>query len=418
MDGHNDTMSRIIDDETWQPIINIGEVTDLHIDIPKLKEGRMNVAFFASFTSGYYGDTCKSLSRNLSLINALYFTAKENPDSFRITTSVDEIFRAVKDNKIAAVATIEGAYAINESNHIELLKQFHDLGIRVIAPTWNYSNSIGEGCNRVYGDDEKTPSYGGLTKLGESVIKEMNKLGILIDVSHLSEETFWDIINITNSPVIASHSGVYNLRNHQRNLKDDQLIAIKKNGGVVGVVLYPGFLSDKERVDVSDFADHIDYIVNLIGIDYVGLGSDFDGAQMLVDLKDASQMYKITDELISRGYVESDIEKILGKNILRVLYKAQENGNYKSNSIRANIGYSHDMLTIDLEDRYEEIQRIRVIIDGIESKTMDIDIDRDAFIIHCKARKTLVERFHVITFETNIGRYTEITNREDFKKLL
>ena len=183
VDGHNDTMTKVVDKDTWLPIIDIGETTKLNIDIPKLKEGGINVGFFASFTPGYYGNNAKSLSRNLALINALYYTAKQNPTTFQITTSVDEINKTIKYNKLAAVPTIEGAYAINEINYEKLLKQFYDLGIRVIAPTWNYSNAIGEGCNRVYGDDKNRPSNGGLTKLGERVIEEMNRLGILIDVS-------------------------------------------------------------------------------------------------------------------------------------------------------------------------------------------------------------------------------------------
>ena len=416
VDGHNDTMAKVVDKNTWLPIIDIGKQTDFHIDIPKLEEGGLNVAFFASFTPGYYGNNSKSLSRNLALINALYYTAKQNSDTFQITTTVDDIYKAIENKRIAAVPTIEGAYAIDEMNYKELLKQFYDLGIRVIAPTWNYSNAIGEGCNRIYGDDKNTPSNGGLTKLGERVIEEMNKLGILIDVSHLSEETFWDIINITKSPVIASHSGVYSLKNHQRNLKDYQLEAIKQNGGVVAVVLFTNFLSDKDDVYIKDFVNHIDYIVNFIGIDYVGIGSDFDGAQMPTDLKDASQMYKITDELINRGYSESDIEKVLGKNILRVLSKAQENGIYKPNTIKVNIKYSDENIIINFEDGELDIHNSKVIIDGLEFKT--INIDTETLIIYCDIKELSYERFHVITFEDDFGRYTEIANIGGFKKIL
>lgn len=418
VDGHNDTMEKIIDKDTWQPVIDIGKPTEFHIDIPKLLEGGINAAFFASYTSGYNGNNTKSLSRNLALINALYYTANNNPETFQITTTVDDIYKAAKDNKIAAVPTIEGAYAIDEMNYLGLLRQFYDLGIRVIAPTWNYSNAIGEGCNRTYGDIEKTPSSGGLTKLGESVIEEMNNLGILVDVSHLSEETFWDIIDITKSPVIASHSGVYNLRNHQRNLKDEQLKAIKKNGGVVAVVLYTNFLSDKDEVYIKDFVDHIDYIVNLIGIDHVGLGSDFDGAKMPVDLKDASQMYKITDELIDRGYNNEDIEKILGKNILRVLDKAQKNGNYNPKIIGASISYSDKMLIINYDDEDIDIYNPKIIVDGIEIEIKASIINTKISTIYCKIKKTLNEKFHVITFETNNGRYTQIINSVHPKKIL
>ncbi|MDR7871450.1 MAG: dipeptidase [Tissierellaceae bacterium] len=396
-DGHNDTMMKIIDEETWLPVADMGQHTDNHIDIPKMIEGGLNVAFFASFTPGYYGNVPRSLSRNLALINALYFTANNNPDTFQITNTVDEIENAVKDNKIAAVPTIEGAYAIDEFNYKELLKQFYDLGIRVIAPTWNYSNAIGEGCNRVYGDDDKTPSEGGLTKLGEKVIEEMNKLGILIDVSHLAEETFWDVIKVSKSPLIASHSGVYNLRNHQRNLKDDQLLAIKENSGVVSVVLFPNFLSDKDEVYIKDFVDHIDYIVNLIGIDHVGIGSDFDGAEMPLDLKDASEMYKITEELIVRGYIEEDIEKILGKNILRVLNEAQKIGEYDKKALKGNIQYNDGMITLKFDNNMDiDVNKCQMVIDGV---LFESGINADSSKIIHKLKEGLTEKFHVITFQ-------------------
>ncbi|NLY46649.1 MAG: membrane dipeptidase [Tissierella sp.] len=414
VDGHNDTMMKIIDEETWLPIINIGKSTEYHIDIPKLQEGGINLGFFASFTEGYYGNDAKSLSRNLALINALIFTYENNPDTFEIVTSIDEVNKAIENNKVGALPTIEGAYGINEENYLELLKQFYDLGIRAIAPTWNYSNHIGEGCSRAYGDSDNTPSEGGLTNLGKKVIEEMNKLGILVDVSHLAEETFWDVIRISKSPIIASHSGVYNLKKHQRNLKDDQLKAIKENGGVVGVVLFPNFLSDKKEVYIKDFVDHIDYIVNLIGIDYVGIGSDFDGAKMPLDLKDSSEMYKITDELIQRGYDDEAIEKILGKNILRVLKEVQQSGSYYLEALEGEIIYKDDELILNMSKKIDlNVVNSRIIIDGIAYEA-NIDIERT--YIFLKIEELLKEKFHVVSFEIEdhgmIQRYTKIIHRD------
>lgn len=409
VDGHNDTMMKVIDEETWLPIIDIGKSTDNHIDIPKLIEGGVHVAFFASFTSGYYGNEAKSLSRNLALINALYFTAENNQDTFQIATTVDEIKEAVQDHKIAAVPTIEGAYAIDEKNYVELLKQFYDLGIRVIAPTWNYSNAIGEGCGKIYGDEDQTPSHGGLTELGKKVVEEMNGLGQVVDVSHLAEETFWDIIKITNSPLIASHSGVYHLKNHQRNLKDSQLQAIKENGGVVGVVLFPKFLSDKEEVYVKDVVDHMDYIVDLIGIDHVGIGSDFDGAAMPLDLEDSSKMYKITDELIHRGYSEADIKKIVGENMLRVLEECQERARYHPSILAWDIQYTDQKFILNVKDMDFDRIKSKIIIDGIvHQPTMDTETST----IFYEIQEPLKEKFHVVTFEIHNGediqRYTNI----------
>lgn len=412
VDGHNDTMMKIIDEESWLPIVDIGKPTEFHIDITKLQKGEVNVGFFASFTEGYYGNDAKSLSRSLALINALHFTAKNNLDTFKIVTSVEEIRNAVKENKIGALPTIEGAYGINQENYLELLKQLYDLGIRAIAPTWNYSNYIGEGCSRVYGDTDNTPSEGGLTNLGEKVIGEMNKLGILIDISHLAEETFWDVIKISKSPIIASHSGVYNLKKHQRNLNDDQLKAIKENGGVVGLVLFPNFISAKKEVYIKDFVDHIDYIANFIGVDYVGIGSDFDGAKMPIDLEDSSQMYKITNELITRGYLDEDIEKILGKNILRVLDKVQGISSYNIKNKEGDIEYIDQVFKLNLgeEDNLDiHTAKLKVIINGIAYED-SISIE-NSYIIY-KLSKPLAENFNVVTFEIHyekdIKRFTKI----------
>lgn len=401
VDGHNDTMMKILDEETWLPIVDIGNITDNHIDIPKLLDGGINVAFFAAFTEGYYGNDTRSISRILALINALYFTAKNNPDTFQIVTTVNEINNTVKENQIAALTTIEGLYGLNEENYLDLLNQFYDLGIRVIAPTWNYSNNIGEGCNKVYGDTAKTPSEGGLTKLGEKVIEEMNKLGIVVDVSHLSEETFWGVIKNTKSPIIASHSGVYNLRNHSRNLKDDQLSAIKENGGVVSVVLFPCFISDKDRVYIKDFVDHIDYIVSLIGIDHVGIGSDFDGAQMPIDLYDSSQMYKITDELISRGYKECDIEKILGGNLLRVLQEVQNIGMSNIEGLEGDIQYFGHELKVKTNKSIDlDVVNLKVIINGKSFKPI---VDNENLSISYHLDEPLSEKFYVVSFQVNEG---------------
>lgn len=408
VDGHNDTMMKIIDEETWLPVLDIGKLTDNHIDIPKLLDGGINVAFFASFTEGYYGNDTRSISRSLALINALYFTAKNNPDTFQIARTVNDINNNIRNNKISALATMEGAYGVNEGNYLELLKQFYDLGIRVIAPTWNYSNHIGEGCNKIYGDIDNTPSQGGLTKLGVKVIEEMNKLGILVDVSHLAKATFWDVIRTTKAPIIASHSAVYNLRKHQRNLKDDQLKAIKENDGVVSVVLFPNFLSDKKEVHIKDFVDHIDYIVKLIGIDHVGLGSDFDGASMPIDLENSSKMYRITDELINRGYKEEDIEKILGGNLLRVLGKVQAKGLYNV-GLEGDINYSGNELKLRINKDFNlDLVNSKIIINGISYKTI---VDTESSSIFYKLDKALSEKFYLVSFQIDDGINTQRCTR-------
>lgn len=416
VDGHNDTMLKIIDDKTWLPKINIGKNTDNHIDIPKLVEGGLNVPFFAAFTSGYYNDIQKSISRTLALINALYWTENNNIDSFKIANSVENIKEIVAEGKIAAIPTIEGAYSLDENNAIELLRQYYDLGIKVVGFNWNYSNDLGEGCSKTYNDPDKTPSSGGLTKLGEKVALEMNKLGMIIDVSHMAESTFWDIINVSKMPIIASHSGVYALRNHPRNLKDEQLKALAKNGGVIGIVLASSFLTDGEFAYVKDYVDHIDYAVNLIGIDHVGIGSDFDGTYLPDDIENSSELYKIVEELNNRGYKDDDIEKILGKNMLRVLKNVQSAAEYQAEKNKLNLCITPDfkmgeiiedstpLLVAHLKniDKLEiEDLDFKIIVDGISYKGI---YDKKSFTMGLKLKQKLTEKFHVITFQVSDNR--------------
>ncbi len=425
IDSHNDTMMTVIDEETWLPKINIGENTRNHIDIPKLKTGGLDVPFFAAYTAGYYDNDPKSLSRTLALINALYWTERNNRDTFKIVKRTEDIEKIVMDRKIAAVSTIEGGYSFNEDNAIELLNQYYDLGVRVVGFNWNYSNYLGEGSSRKYGDLKKTPSSGGLTKLGEKLAIEMNRLGMVIDVSHMAESTFWDIINISKAPIIASHSGAYSLRNHPRNLTDEQLKALAKNRGVIGIVFYPNFLTNSNSAYIKDYVDHIDYVVNLIGIEHVGIGSDFDGATLPQDIKDSSELYKVTEELIRRGYKKEDIEKLLGKNTLRVLKEVQSISKHNSKNSKKNVFIipelqmggivlnSVPLLTAKIENlNGEEIDeaRSRVIVDGISYKARYNEKTSSLFI---KIKKPLKEKFHVVTFEVwdnkgNVQRETRI----------
>src|SRR5690625_104298 len=320
VDSHIDTFMHTLDDITWLPETDIGEETPFDFDIPKAQAGGLDVPYMAAYTPGYHENTPRSISQTLAKLNVLYWTEDNNQEELNITTSYSEIEQAVREGKIAAVPTIEGGYSMEENNAIELLHQYNDLGVKAFGFTWNHSNALGEGANRAYPDG--TPSEGGLTDLGEEVAKEMNEIGMMIDVSHMAESTFWDVIEVSDDPVIATHSGVNELHDHQRNLTDEQLEALAENGGVLGIVFYPVFLGGNY---VSDIVDHIDHAVDVMGIDHVALGSDFDGADMPEDLQDASELYKITDELQNRGYSNEDIKKILGENHLRVLEEV-ENG--------------------------------------------------------------------------------------------
>ncbi|WP_043931881.1 dipeptidase [Bacillus sp. EB01] len=414
VDSHNDTMMKAVNPTTWLPETDIRGNTDFHIDIPKLQAGGLNVPFFAAYTSGYYGNNPRSISRTLALINALYWTEERNSDVLEITTSLKEIEKVRRDGKIAAVPTVEGAYSLEEHNAIELLHQYYDLGIRALGFTWNYSNALGEGANRVYGDTTRTPSPAGLTELGKEVAQEMNKLGMLIDVSHLSEASFWDVIEVSKAPIMATHSGASSLREHARNLTDEQLKALAENGGVVGVVFYPDFLKygyPTEKVYIKDYVDHIEHAVKVAGIDHVALGSDFDGGPLPTDIKDASELYKVTEELVRRGYSQQDIEKLLGKNTLRLLKDVEkaaehtpaEAGQGLTITPALKMGETVPSNTPLLTAKLERINgapidasSLRVIVDGIPYSP---EFNKETSTISLQLKEPLKEKFHVVTFE-------------------
>lgn len=403
VDSHNDTMMKTLDENTWLPILDIRKNTDLHIDIPKLRAGNIKVSYFAAYSSAFYGRPNTSASRTLALLNALYYTEKNNGDVFKIVKTYNELEKAVLDKKIAAVPTIEGAYSFTKDNSRDLLKQYYDLGVRAIGFTWNYSNELAEGLYGSFGDKDGTLSPKGLTSLGKDMVRDLNDLGIIIDVSHLSQDSFYDVIGLTRSPIIASHSGAISVFEHARNLTDDQLLKIKENNGVVGLVYHEEFVNGEGTSYVKNLVDHMDYMVNLIGIDHVGLGSDFDGARLPKDLEDSSKVYRITDELVKRGYGDEDIKKILGKNHLRV-YKENEYNMAEVKKIENlkitpyfNMGESLskdiEVLSARVNGNTENI-KFRGIINGVEKK---VELRGDKLTIYLD--EDLTEKFYVVSFE-------------------
>ncbi|MDY0235618.1 MAG: dipeptidase [Gudongella sp.] len=403
VDSHNDTMMKIVDEETWLPIIDIRENTSLQVDIPKMKKGNFDVAYFAAYSSAFYGNPNRSVSRTLALINGLYYTQKRNQDQFSISPSVEKIKYTLDNKKIAGVPAIEGAYFITSENGEEILNQYYDLGVRSIGFTWNYSNALGEGLHKAFGDKNGTRSPVGLTPLGIKTIERMNNLGIIVDVSHLSPASFWDVIKNSKTPIIASHSGAYSVNPHVRNLYDDQIKAVGENGGVIGVVYHDEFVKTIETASVAYIVDHIDYIVNLIGIDHVGLGSDFDGANLPKDLPDASKLGLIVDELVLRGYSDEDIEKICSKNHLRVLQEVEALSEKKISIDNHNIypyfimGEKFDTKTPLFRARItgdkKDIQ-YKFIINGIA-----YNIEPNGEMLEFQINEPLKEKFYVVSFE-------------------
>jgi membrane dipeptidase len=308
-DGHCDTVLDIFNKKR-----SLGEKSDYsHLDIPRMKKGGVNVQFFAAFIEEIYKPNA-SLKRTLQLIDCIYQQIEKNKEEISIATDYEQIKNTIEADKIAAILSIEGGEALE--GDLGVLRMLYKLGVRLLTLTWNQRNQIADGVG-----ESQTGS--GLTEFGFKVIDEMNKLGMLIDVSHLSETCFWEVIKRSKSPIVASHSNCYNLCPHLRNLKDEQIKAIAEKGGIIGITFVPDFLTNEKReTTIKDVTEHIDYLVKRVGVDYVGLGSDFDGTKVLpLGLEGVDKVPNITEELLNRGYKVEEIEKILGENWLRVFKK-------------------------------------------------------------------------------------------------
>ncbi|MFQ6615276.1 MAG: dipeptidase [Fidelibacterota bacterium] len=353
-DTHNDVLLRVMRGEDIAVRTSSG-----HSDVPRLEEGGVDMQVFSVWVDPATYGSGSSFQRANEMIDSLVSLAERIPQRLEIARSYDDLERLEREGKLAAVIGVEGGHAIE--NSLEKLKVLHQRGMRYLTVTWN--NSLDWASSAKDETKGDMGPFAGLNKFGREVIRSCNDLGVMVDVSHAGEQTFWDIIGSTTRPVIASHSSVYAICPHFRNLKDDQLQAIKDNGGVVFVNFFPGYLDstfegrylqvekahqeeldslagiysrDSEdfwygriqilRDDLSTVAppvdlliDHIDYIANLIGVDHVGLGSDFDGVSVLPrGMEDATRVPLITEKLLQRGYSRRDVRKILGENFKRV----------------------------------------------------------------------------------------------------
>jgi len=309
VDGHCDTILEIMNHKR-----NLEKKsTTGHLDIPRMKEGGINVQFFAVFIEDIYKPD-RSLKRTLQLIDCFYKEIERNRDDISLVINYNQIKEVNKAGKIAAILSIEGGEALE--GDLGVLRVLYRLGVRLLTLTWNQRNRIADGMG-----ESRTGS--GLTEFGLKVIDEMNDLRMLIDVSHLSETGFWDVIKRSKTPIVVSHSNCYALCPHLRNLKDEQIKALADKDGVIGITFVPDFLTqEKRKTSVKDVVKHIDYLVEKVGVDYVGLGSDFDGTgELPLGLEGVDKIPNLTEELLDRGYKEREIEKILGGNFLRVFRK-------------------------------------------------------------------------------------------------
>jgi membrane dipeptidase len=334
------------------------------VDFPRMKEGGLNAAFFAIYTAqGQRTDSAYNAIYNhaVSLLNRTLENVNKHNSMAEIAYTAADAYRLKRNEKIAIYIGIENGFPIGKD--ITKVKDFYDRGARYITLCHSRNNDICDASN-----DASGPEHNGLSDFGKQVIQEMNRLGMMIDVSHISDKSFYDVVALSKAPIIASHSSSRALCNNPRNLSDDMLLALKENGGVIQICIVSPFLitvnndprmlrslaelrnqygdydtiSDEarrnslreeirvlrqryeRRATVSDIVDHIDHVVQVAGIDYVGIGTDFDGGGGVEGCKDASELKNITIELLRRGYSKKEIEKIWGGNIMRVMRQVEK----------------------------------------------------------------------------------------------
>ena len=325
IDMHCDTIMELMNTNN-----NIYE-SDNMIDIKKLQKGDYLLQCFAMFVP-YVSRDEKNIE-NYSpfevchkMIDRYYQEIEKYPDFIKPAYNYQDIENNINNNKITALLTIEeGGVCLG---NIEFLRNFYRLGVRMMTLTWNFKNEIASPNIDYFSFDRNAtekPKFvpntkEGLTEFGKEVVKEMNKLGMVIDCSHLGDKGFYDVIELSTKPIVCSHSCSRTVCNHVRNMTDDMLLKLKENNGVVGINYCRSFIKEEEsEATVKDVVKHINYIKDLIGIDYIGLGSDFDGiSNKDIELKDASMMNLLIEELKVQNYTQEEIDKITHKNVLRV----------------------------------------------------------------------------------------------------
>ena len=358
-DTHNDILLRAMQGDDI-----LSNHPDTQSDLVKLEMGGVDLQVFSVWVSPVEFIESEYFQVADNMINKLEFLCTRVPDKWRIINTYQDINYNQKRNIMSCMIGIEGGHVIG--NDITKVQYFYDRGMKYLGLTWNNSNSIASSAKDEF-EIKSSLRHIGLTEFGRKVIRECNRLGVMIDISHAGEKTFWDVIDLTSEPIIASHSSVYTLCPHYRNLKDDQLVAISKNGGVVFVNFNPGYIDstylekaemikmkyelerqilaekydtnstsywydeskilkhEKSRIvpSINDVIKHIKYISDLIGIDHVGLGSDYDGVDIMpAGLEDVTKLPFLTKKLLENGFTIREVRKILGGNFKRVFKEA------------------------------------------------------------------------------------------------
>ena len=362
VDGHNDIPSPMVDEDFNLATDSVGKYhlggDPFHTDVARLKAGGITGEFFSIYVSGTTMKTGGAMRRAMDLIDATNREVERNPGSLTSCTTAAEIRRAKKQKRICILMGIEGGYVIEDS--LYALRNFYRLGVRYMTLTHNVATN--------WADAHRDEKHGGLTDFGKEVLREMNRLGMFIDISHVSVKTMNDALDITTAPVIASHSSARGVNDHTRNVPDEVLKRVAKNGGVIMINFYPAFLdartnseenarsarlreqvaalreqykTDQKALDQAErnleaanpiyvapytvIVDHIDHMKKVAGIDIIGLGSDYDGVPFLPSgMNGAEDLALVTYEMLRRGYTETEIKKVLGENLLRAMSQMEK----------------------------------------------------------------------------------------------
>jgi len=415
IDTHADTPQRFLDEN-----FDLGQntpVSEGHIDLEKIKQSNLGAEFFSIWVEpefkGHYAQ------RAMDLIDSVYQQAARHPDKMTMAFTADDIVRAHDQHKFAALMGIEGGHAIE--NDMRLLRDFYRVGVRYMTLTWSNTNEWADSSGDI--QDPNVKHHNGMTDFGKDVVREMNHLGMIVDISHVSDATFYQALLVSQAPVIASHSSSRELTNQPRNMTDDMLRAMTNNGGVVMVNFYSAFIdenyrkasSDPEKIKQRDaeveaykkaqphpdgspvtyeetaaiekkwasqfprpplksLIDHIDHIAKVAGIDHVGLGSDFDGVTSLPDgIDSVADLPKITQALYQRGYTREQILKILGGNFMRVMHEVEATAKRLQSESKESDTLSFESLELMVGNHVSAAQ----LIDRIRQHGVNFDLTQE-----------------------------------------
>ncbi len=359
VDTHSDTTPRF-EDPTWR-FDERHDPADGDMDLPRIREGGLDVEFFSIYMGRTEGEGA-AIKKALVRIDAVHEMARRHAPDVVLATTVDEIRSAVSAGRFVALMGIEGGHIIEGS--LPALRMFHALGVRYMTLTHSFHTSWADSSGT---RDDVEPEHGGLNDFGREVVREMNRLGMMVDVSHVADDTFWDVIEVSKAPVIASHSSARGVADHRRNMSDDMLEALAEQGGVVMINFYPAYIDEgasaatkawfarnaaemkrifselpegperraayraltssdpAPQVPLSVLLDHFDHAIAVAGPDHVGIGADWDGVPSMPEgMEDVSKLPALTRGLLERGHSQATVRKVLGENLLRVMEEVED----------------------------------------------------------------------------------------------